>query len=144
MRMLSKNSNYVRYHFHGILGISGPFVTIFGDKSQKLSLLTLTICINIQTINNGTNYYNLLLWYDFFCGGKMKIILTFLLWFYPCCHSFCTTTIHDKLKFNLLPAHLWSNLSISFEIKLIPCFLRLLCACQQSVRPTPLLTETCS
>ena len=34
---------YARFNCHGILGIKGPLVTIFGDKSQTLSWFTLTI-----------------------------------------------------------------------------------------------------
>ena len=49
-----------------------------------------------------------------------------------------------KIKLNNFPVQLWSNLSIGYEIKFIPHFLRFLCVCQHSVRPTPLLTETCS
>ena len=59
-------------------------------------------------------------------------------------HDFCTTTIQLKFKFDIFPAHLWYNLSIDLEIKLIPCFLKLLCWCQHSVRPTALLTKTWS
>ena len=59
-------------------------------------------------------------------------------------HDFFTTTLHNKLKLNFCPAHLWYNLSIDFEIKCIPCVLKLFCACQQPVCPTPLLTKTWS
>ena len=87
------------------------------------------------------------MWDNFLCECMMTIFKTSLPWFYPCFwpfHDFCTTTIHTQLKLNIVPVHLWSYLSIGFEIKLIARFLRLLRACQHPFRPTPLLTETCS
>ena len=66
MNMLSKmqfpfkNSKYVRFYFHGILDIKRPLVTIFGDKSQKLSWSILTICIDIPKIKGRKIYYHLL------------------------------------------------------------------------------------
>ena len=36
-----KNSTYAKFHFYGIIGIEGPLVLIFGDKSQKSQKLGL-------------------------------------------------------------------------------------------------------
>ena len=62
----------------------------------------------------------------------------------------CLSTVPDRLEIaKLIPSavcritgqqiNLYNlcNLSIGFEIKLIPCFLNLLCAYQLPVRPTP-------
>ena len=43
---------YASFHFQGILGNKGPLVTIFGDKSQKLSRYTPTIYIDIPKVKN--------------------------------------------------------------------------------------------
>ena len=97
-----KNSKYASFQFYGILGISGSFVTIFGDKNKKIVFIPWLYVLKYQ---------------------KTK-------------KDFCHTTIHKKFKLSISPKHLWSNLSIHFW-KMIPCFLRLLCSCQHSVRPTP-------
>ena len=64
--------------------------------------------------------------------------------FYSCFRSCSTTTLHEELNLNMFPSHLWYISSIGFEIKMIPCFRKLLCSCQHPVRPTPLLTKTWS
>ena len=112
------NSKYARFNFHSILGLRSLFLVI---NHKKLSWYTLTICVYIQKIENAKSYFTPVFG-----------------------HNICTTTIHTKIKLNIFPADLWSDSSIGFQIKFIPHFLRLLCSCQRSVRPTPLLTETCS
>ena len=55
--------------------------------------------------------------YDFFVKARLKY-LSFSALIYPCFrsfHNFWTTTIHEKLKFNIFPAHMRSNLSIGFH-----------------------------
>ena len=48
-----KNSEYVRFHFHGILGFKGSLVTMYGDISQKFSWYIITLCIDIPKFRNG-------------------------------------------------------------------------------------------
>ena len=105
---------------------------------------TLTICIDITKVKNEKIDYHLLVLYDFFVEARWKYFSTLILPLFWSFHNCCTITTHDMLKLNIFPAHLSSNLSKGFKIKLKTCFLYLLCVCQHFVRPKPLLNESWS